>query len=44
MLWRNVIASKIYRSEHKETVIDADIYRSGNVLAIITSKSYCSDS
>jgi hypothetical protein len=44
MLWRNVIASKSYRSGHKEAVIATDSYRSGNVLAVIASKSYCPDS
>jgi hypothetical protein len=44
MLWRNVIASKSYRSGRKEAVIATDIYHSGNILAVIASKSYCFDS
>jgi hypothetical protein len=38
MLLRNVPASKIYRSGHKETVISTDSYRSGNVLSVIATK------
>jgi hypothetical protein len=42
MLWRNIIASETYGSGH-EAVIAIDSYRSGNILAVIASKSYCSD-
>jgi hypothetical protein len=35
---------KIYRSGRKEGVIATDSYHSGNILAVIASKSYCFDS
>jgi hypothetical protein len=35
-----VIASKSYRSWHKEAVITTDSYRSGNILAVIATDSY----
>jgi hypothetical protein len=44
MLGRNVIASKSYRSGHKGAVIAIDRYRSGNILDVFSSKSYCSNS
>jgi hypothetical protein len=34
------IAFKSYRSWHNETIIATDSYRSGNILAVITFKSY----
>jgi hypothetical protein len=39
-----VIASKIYSPGHTGPVITTYSYRSGNILAIIASKSYCSGS
>jgi hypothetical protein len=45
MLWRNVIASKsYYHSGRKEAIMAAEIYRSGNIYAVIASISYCFDS
>ncbi len=44
MLLGNIVASKSYRSGHKESVIATDSYHSSNILAFIASKSYCSDS
>jgi hypothetical protein len=38
------MTSKSYCSRQNEAVIAANTYRSGNILAVITSKSYCSDS
>jgi hypothetical protein len=43
-LWRKDVASKSYRSGHKEAVIVNCSYRSGNILAVIASESYCCDS
>ncbi len=42
--WRKVVASKSYRSRPKGTVIAPFSYRSGNILAVIASESYWSDS
>ncbi len=44
ILWRNIIDSKSYRSGRKGAVIATDSNRSGNILAVSASKSYCSDS
>jgi hypothetical protein len=43
-LWIKVIASKSYSFGHKRAVIDTYSYRSGNILAVAASKSYCCDS
>jgi hypothetical protein len=42
--WGRANASERYRSLHKGAVIATYNYFSGNILAIIASKSYCSDS
>jgi hypothetical protein len=44
MLRRKVIASRSYRSGHKEAVIASHSYHSVNILAVIASKSYCFNS
>ncbi len=44
MMWKKVIASKIYCSDHNGAVIATYSYQAGNILAVIASKSYCSDS
>jgi hypothetical protein len=43
-MWKKVIASKIYCSDHNGAVIATYSYQAGNILAVIASKSYCSNS
>jgi hypothetical protein len=43
-MWKKVIASKIYCSGHNGALIATYSYQAGNILGVIASKSYCSDS